>query len=177
MKKIFIVLLFCLTLSGCSQNVLAENECSLESKVNVSVFKNNDYKVSNYICSSVEGNVLKNYIESNRSKIFVNEYYDFSAKEDPKLLAVSLYKSKNNKTPVLITLHSSYHCCTPQLEGNIYKVNLYQMNKINNDIKLKDITQILGDHSEGFEGLSEGRVFYKFKNIASIKKWLDKNYK
>lgn len=60
------------------------------------------------------------------------------------------------------------------MEGSSYEVNLYQLDK---DMKLTELTGLLGEDSEGFEGLIEGRVYYKFKDIVSIKKWLDKNYR
>ncbi|WP_265092424.1 hypothetical protein [Acinetobacter courvalinii] len=42
---------------------------------------------------------------------------------------------------------------------------------------MKPITDILGDNSSGLEGVSDDYMHFKFKDIASIKKWLDKNYK
>ncbi|WP_322900226.1 hypothetical protein [Acinetobacter baylyi] len=61
------------------------------------------------------------------------------------------------------------------MEGFVYKVNFYQIDS-NNQVSLKDITYIFDGKSEGFEGEAEGKVYYDYKNIASIKKWLDKNY-
>jgi len=43
-------------------------------------------------------------------------------------------------------------------------------------LQLKNITNILGSNAEGFEGIAEGKVYYKYKTISEIKKWLDKNY-
>ncbi|MDR2061949.1 MAG: hypothetical protein LBQ29_11200, partial [Acinetobacter sp.] len=123
---------------------------------------------------SEEGEYLKTYISNSVEKIFLNEYSDFAAKESPKTLAVSVYKPKLKRPPLIITINTSYYCCTPQLEGNLYKVNIYQ---INEKMKLTELTSLLGDKSEGFEGKAEGQVYYRFKNIYSIKKWLDKNYK
>ncbi|HCQ9876088.1 TPA: hypothetical protein OMR04_003119, partial [Acinetobacter baumannii] len=118
---------------------------------------------------------LKGYLGSQEKKIFVSDYSDFAAKESPKLLAVSIYKSKKRKPPILIILNSSYYCCTPQMEGEMYQVNLYQISE-NKTLNLKNITNILGVNAEGFEGRAEGKVYYKYKNISEIKKWLDKNY-
>ncbi|ADY83416.1 hypothetical protein BDGL_002830 [Acinetobacter pittii PHEA-2] len=57
----------------------------------------------------------------------------------------------------------------------MYQVNLYQISE-NKILNLKNITNILGSNAEGFEGISEGKVYYKYKTISEIKKWLDKNY-
>lgn len=159
-----------------SKNALAQDQCNIENIINLSVFRKNDYKLFNYMCSSDQGLYLKNYIIDKKTKVFLNEYVDFAAKESPKLLAVSIYKSKNKKPPLVITINSSYYCCTPQIEGHMYKVNLYQVHKVNNNILLKDLTSILGENTDGFEGIAEGRVHYNLKDIASIKKWLDEYY-
>lgn len=75
----------------------------------------------------------------------------------------------------MITINSAYYCCTPQIEGKMYQVNLYQISE-NKILNLKNITNILGNNAEGFEGIAEGKVYYKYKTISEIKKWLDKNY-
>ncbi|EMR4044712.1 TPA: hypothetical protein ACN969_002471, partial [Acinetobacter baumannii] len=62
-----------------------------------------------------------------------------------------------------------------QIEGKIYQVKLYQISE-NKILNLKNITNILGSNAEGFEGIAEGEVYYKYKTISEIKKWLDKNY-
>ena len=49
--------------------------------------------------------------------------------------------------------------------------------KKKNGIGVNSITDILGDNSSGLDGVSDGYMSFKLKNIASIKKWLDKNYK
>lgn len=172
-RLVFIFSLF-LLLVMYSRYLFAENKCSINGIVKLSVFKKNDYKFYNYICESSEGSYLKGYV-GDQEKIFVGNYSDFAAKESPKLLAVSIYKSNKRKPPILITLNSSYYCCTPQIEGEIYQVNLYQISK-NKTLNLKNITNILGSNAEGFEGIAEGKVYYKYKNISEIKKWLDKNY-
>ncbi|WP_425918293.1 hypothetical protein [Acinetobacter sp. TSRC1-2] len=174
-KYLFIIVLIILY-PMCSQNLFAKEQCNKNQTTNLSIFKKNDYNLYNYMCYSDKGVYLKTYIGNAQKTIFLNEYADFAAKDNPKLLAVSIYKSKIKKAPVLITLNAAYHCCTPQMEGYVYTVNLYQINP-NNHISLKNITNILGENSEGFEGESEGRVYYKYKDIASIKKWLEKNYK
>ncbi|MGY6082606.1 hypothetical protein ACWYAF_09320, partial [Acinetobacter baumannii] len=95
--------------------------------------------------------------------------------ESPKLLAVGIYKSTKRKPPILITINSAYYCCTPQIEGKVYQVKLYQISE-NKILNLKNITNILGSNAEGFEGIAEGKVYYKYKTISEIKKWLDKSY-
>lgn len=158
-----------------SSNLIAGDKCDKKETINLSVFKKNDYKFYNYTCKSDKGIYLKSYIGNSKKTKFLNEYYDFAAKEDPQLLAVSIYKSKKNKQPLLITLNSTYYCCSPQMEGFVYKVNFYQIDS-NNQVLLENITHIFDEKSEGFEGMAEGKVYYNYKNIASIKKWLDKNY-
>lgn len=166
--------MFILIFLFCYKSAWAKDQCQIQKVIDLSVFKKKDYELFNYICSSDQSEVLKNYIGNSKKKVFLNEYSDFSTKESPKLLAVSIYQPKMKKNPLLITLHTSYHCCTPQIEGSFYEVNLYQIDK---NMKLTELTSLLGDESEGFEEKAEGQVYYRFKNIYSIKKWLDKNYK
>ncbi|MDS7956979.1 MULTISPECIES: hypothetical protein [unclassified Acinetobacter] len=176
MKKYFTIIMFLISsLILYSQNLFAKDQCNIDQQVKLNIFKKNDYKFYNYICESSEGSSLKGYLENQEKKMFVGDYSDFAAKESPKLLAVSIYKSNKRKPPILITLNSSYYCCTPQIEGELYQVNLYQISK-NKTLNLKNITNILGNNAEGFEGIAEGKVYYKYKNISEIKKWLDKNY-
>ena len=61
------------------------------------------------------------------------------------------------------------------MEGRMYQVNLYQITR-SSGVNLKKITNIFGENAEGFEGDVEGRVYYNYKTVAEIKKWLDKNY-
>lgn len=133
-----------------AQNALAINQCSKNDEIKLSIFSNNDYKLYSYYCSTDKGVYLKNYIRNSKKIIFLNEYSDFAANESPKLLAVSIYKSK--KPPILIVLNTAYHCCAPQMEGDLYKVNLYQVNKKNSVLSLKDVTSIFGKNSDGFDG-------------------------
>ncbi|MCU4390735.1 hypothetical protein KTH73_08365 [Acinetobacter courvalinii] len=174
MKKNLMHFLFILIFLFCYKDAWAKDQCHIQKVIDLSIFKKNDYKLFNYMCSSEQGETLKNYIGKSNKKVFVNEYFDFAAKESPKLLAVSIYQPKTKKTPLLITLHTSYYCCTPQIEGSSYEVNLYQIDK---NMKLTELTGLLDEDSLGFEGQVEGRVYYRFKDIASIKRWLDKNYK
>lgn len=175
MKKYFTIIMFFISSLIYSQNLFAKDQCNIDQQVKLNIFKKNDYKFYNYICESSEGLYLKGYFGDQEKKIFVGDYSDFAAKETPKLLAVSIYKSTKRKPPILITINSAYYCCTPQIEGEVYQVNLYQISE-NKILNLKNITNILGSNAEGFEGITEGKVYYKYKTISEIKKWLDKNY-
>ena len=175
MKKYFTIILFVISSLIYSQNLFAKDQCDIDQQVKLNIFKKNDYKFYNYICESSEDSYLKSYFGDQEKKIFVGDYSDFAAKENPKLLAVSIYKSTKRKPPILITINSAYYCCTPQIEGEMYQVNLYQISE-NKILNLKNITNILGSNAEGFEGIAEGKVYYKYKTISEIKKWLDKNY-
>ncbi|MEQ1107487.1 hypothetical protein [Acinetobacter seifertii] len=175
MKKYFTVIVFIISSLIYSQNLFAKDQCNIDQQINLNIFKKNDYKFYNYICESSEGLYLKGYLGDKDKKIFVDNYSDFAAKESPKLLAVSIYKPNKRKPPILITINSAYYCCTPQIEGKIYQVKLYQISE-NMILNLKNITNILGSNAEGFEGIAEGKVYYKYKTISEIKKWLDKNY-
>ncbi|QXB45091.1 hypothetical protein [Acinetobacter seifertii] len=175
MKKYFTVIVFIISSLIYSQNLFAKDQCNIDQQINLNIFKKNDYKFYNYICESSEGLYLKGYLGDKDKKIFVDNYSDFAAKESPKLLAVSIYKPNKRKPPILITINSAYYCCTPQIEGKIYQVKLYQISE-NKILNLKNITNILGSNAEGFEGIAEGKVYYKYKTISEIKKWLDKNY-
>lgn len=175
MKKI-ITMLFIFLSFFYSKNVFAEDQCHIREVINLSVFKKNDYNFYNYTCESHLGSYLKSYIGNKKENFFVGEYSDFAAKESPELLAVSIYKPNRKKTPLLITINSAYYCCTPQMEGNMYQVNFYET-KSNGSLTVKNITNIFGENAEGFEGVAEGRVYYNYKTISEIKKWLDKNYK
>ena len=90
-----------------------------------------------------------------------------------KLEAVSIYK---NKVPVLITLHTQYWD-TPTVNGITYSVNLYKILNSSDGVRLIDISKILGQDQSGLDGVSDNYMHFKFKNISSIKKWLDINYK
>jgi len=175
MKKYFNVIVFIISSLIYSQNLFAKDQCNIDQQVNLNIFKKNDYKFYNYICESSEGLYLKGYLGDKDKKIFVDNYSDFAAKESPRILAVSIYKANKRKPPILITINSAYYCCTPQIEGKIYQVKLYQISE-NKILNLKNITNILGSNAEGFEGIAEGKVYYKYKTISEIKKWLDKNY-
>ncbi|ATO19278.1 hypothetical protein BS636_06180 [Acinetobacter sp. LoGeW2-3] len=172
---LFKILIICFSLF-IFNNIYAQDKCELDSTTNLNIFKKDDYKINSYKCFSDQGIYLKNYIENSNYKKLVNYYADYSAKEEPELLAVSVYKNNRMRRPILITINRSYYCCTPQIEGHMYKVGLYQITNTKKGINLEDITNILHEESEGFNGLAEGKVNYKYKDIFSIKKWLESNY-
>ena len=79
---------------------------------------------------------------------------------------------------MLVSITSAYFCCTPQIEGYSYQVNIYEIKKQRERVILTDITKkLFKDNVSGFEGNTDVKTYYKYKNISSIKKWLDKNYK
>ena len=83
---------------------------------------------------------------------------------------------KTNKNPILITLHTQYWD-TPTINGTTYSIDLYQITNKNGKIQVTDISKILGDKQSGLDGVSDDYILFDLKNIALIKKWLDKNYK
>ena len=110
-----------ISLLACPQYLFAKDQCHIHETINLSIFKKNDYKFYNYVCESDVGQYLKNYIGNQDNRIFIDEYSDLAAKDNLQLLAVSAYKAKSNKPPLLITLNSAYYCCTPQMEGRMYR--------------------------------------------------------
>ena len=74
-------------------------------------------------------------------------------------------------------MYSETYCCYPQPSGKLYTVDLYEIKKERNHVVLNSITNILGRDNSGLEGVSDDYMHIKFKDIASIKKWLDKNHK
>lgn len=143
----------------------------------LSIYKKSDYNFYNYSCVGGEGFYSKYFLSNETRKIMLDEFSDYASKEEPKLLAVSIYKSKNNNPPVLIVINNSYYCCAPQLEGIFYKINLFQVVGNSNNFILKDVTNIFGENSEGFVSKKHSNNIYKYQNISSVKRWLEKNYK
>lgn len=175
-KKLSVIL--CLSLYFfCFQKIHASDKCDIKDITKLSIYKKNDYKLYNYSCIGDEGFYSKYFLSNGMKKIFLEDFSDYASKEEPKLLAVSVYKSKNNKPPVLIMIKNSYYCCSPQLEGDLYKISLFQVNKKNDNLILNNITKTFGRNSEGFLSKKNGNNIYKYQNIASIKSWLEKNYK
>ncbi|MDQ8934730.1 hypothetical protein [Acinetobacter rudis] len=175
----YLLAIFVLLLFIPFQKNSAENQCENGNKFNLSIFNENDYKFQSKSCHEKNGVILKYYLinHSNSKSDYLGEYSEFSAKEEPKIRAVSVYHSKNKKDPLLILIISSYFCCTPQLEGYAYKVGIYRFSLKNNDISIEDVTsQVFGKRASGFEGKLDRTLNFKYKNIASIKRWLDKHY-
>lgn len=77
---------------------------------------------------------------------------------------------------MLITLHTQVWD-SPTVNGILYNVNLYEIYLTGKRVRLVDVSNILGNSQSGLEGVSDDYMHFKFKDIASIKKWLDKNYK
>lgn len=175
MEKYLIAILLTFLSFTYSPNVLAKDQCHIQEVIDLSILKKNDYKFYNYTCESDLGSYLKGYLGNQTTKVFVGEYSDFAAKSNPELLAVSIYKSKKMKRPLLITLNSAYYCCILQIEGNMCQVNFYEINP-SGKLSVKNVTNIFGEDANGLEGNIEGRVYYNYKTICEIKKWLDKNY-
>ena len=168
-------LVFCTPVFAESQH--EKSDCGISSTL-LTVYKKNDFKVLSKSCDSEENPFIENMLQGYNKKIFLNKYSMDGGKSPQKLIAVCIY-NKINKDPVLITLHSQYWCCYPLSEGTIYSVNLYKIKKSDSSFKIIDITSSLGTGEQGLDGQNDvGENFvFKLKDIASIKKWLDKNYK
>ncbi|MGN5762811.1 hypothetical protein ACNQO6_00475 [Acinetobacter calcoaceticus] len=134
----------------------------------------NDFRIVSKTCDE-ENPIVINYLEGSDQKIFINKYDINIGKWLPKLEAVSVYK-KDNQRPLLITLHTQVWD-SPIVNGILYNVNLYEIYLTGKRVRLVDVSNILGNSQSGLEGVSDDYMHFKFKDIASIKKWLDKNYK
>ena len=93
MKKYFVSFFFIILPLIAPKSLFAKDQCHVQEVINLSIFKKNDYKFYNYTCDSDQGSYLRIYLETRNSRVFIREYTDFDAKESPKLLAVSIYKS------------------------------------------------------------------------------------
>ncbi|MEQ1189160.1 MULTISPECIES: hypothetical protein [Acinetobacter] len=142
----------------------------------LTVYIKNDFELISKSCDSESNPFIENTLVSKNQKMFLNKYSMDGGDNPQKLAAVSVYKKKNSE-PILITLHTQKWCCYPSPQGTVYSVDLYKIKKINNNIKIDSITNILGENSSGLDGVSDEYLSFKFKDIASIKKWLEKNYK
>ena len=140
----------------------------------LTVSKKNDFNLISKSCDYEENPFIMNFLINGEQKIFINKYSVDGGKWPQKLEAVSVYKQKN-KPPVLITLHTQ-RWDTPTINGLTYSVNLYKITNNKDGVELLDISTILGNDQSGLEGVSDDYMHFKFKDIASIKKWLDKNY-
>lgn len=174
MVKIILVFLLCFfsTISFSSTN----NKCSGYQKYNLSVFSKNDISFLSKNCMiDVETQYVENFFEIQKEKIFINKVFGRVGNgSGVQLKAVSIYRK--SKDPILITLYAENYCCYPKPSGTLYTIELHKIIKKDEKIILKSITNILGDKSSGLEGVSDDYLYFKLKNISSIKKWLDKNY-
>ncbi|WP_241527911.1 hypothetical protein [Acinetobacter proteolyticus] len=152
-----------------------DNLCNLNQKYKLSIFGKNDFILISKFCDYNDKHFLVNFLIKGKQKIFINKYSVNGGKWPQKLEAVSIYKQKN-KAPILITLHTQ-RWDTPTIGGVTYSINLYQIINNNEGVKLIDISKNLGNDQSGLDGISDEYMHFKFKDIASIKKWLDKNYK
>ena len=170
---LFILILF-VQVSYANKN---DSESCQKNQVKLSVFAKNDSEFISKNCDLSPDNqfVESSLITRDIKKIVSKVNGRIGNGDGVKLIAVSIYK-KINKPPVLIELYSEKYCCYPQPAGTLYTVNLYEIHKNNNKISIKSITDILGDNSSGLDGVSDDYMKFSFKNIALIKKWLDKNY-
>lgn len=178
MKSIFGFFLFAVLYTVSIGHSYAQDKCKPSQSVSLNIFSKNDYNFKSFSCSAEQGIFLKNYLVKGNKSIFLNEFAEFAANEEPKVIAVSTYKPKTNRNPLLISITSAYFCCTPQVEGYSYQVNIYEIKKQDESVILNDIAKkLLNENASGFDGKTDVKAYYKYKNIASIKKWLDKNYK
>lgn len=178
MKSRFIFFLLFVLYSIIIQNSYAQDQCKQSQLVSLSISSKNDYNFKSFSCDAEQGIFLKYYLVGLNKNIFLNEFAEFAANEEPKVIAVSIYKPKTNKNPLLVSITSAYFCCTPQIEGYSYQVNIYEIKKQRESVILTDITKkLFKDNVSGFEGNTDVKTYYKYKNISLIKKWLDKNYR
>ena len=171
---LFILILF-VQVSYANKN---DSESCQKNQVKLSVFAKNDSDFISKNCEiSPDNQFVESYLIRYDTKKNLSKINGRSGNgAGVKLIAVSVYK-KINKPPVLIELYSEKYCCYPEPSGNLYTINLYELHNKKNGIGVNSITDILGDNSSGLDGVSDGYMSFKLKNIASIKKWLDKNYK
>ncbi|EPF70954.1 hypothetical protein [Acinetobacter rudis] len=169
-KSIFLLLFLSI---GTIASYAEELVCDVNS-TQLSIYKKADFRVVSAVCHNDNPYIL-NYLVNDKQKIFINKYSLDVGKWIPKLEAVSVYK-KLGKSPLLITIHTQYWD-TPTISGISYDINLYEILNKDGEIKLIDITEKLGGNQSGLDGESDQKMTFKLKDIASIKKWLDKNYK
>ncbi|ENW94197.1 hypothetical protein [Acinetobacter dispersus] len=146
-----------------------------EAVTKLTVNKKHDFNLMSKSCDFEENPFIENFLINGKQKRFVNKYSMDGGKWPQKLEAVSIYKQKN-KVPVLITLHTQ-RWDTPTINGVTYSINLYKIINNNEGVNLIDISKILGEDKSGLDGVSDDYMHFKFKDINSIKEWLDKNYK
>lgn len=171
----FILISIAFLMIGCANAKMKDTYEGCDVKyTKISLKVKDDFRIVSKSCNE-ENPIVTNYLEGSDQKIFINKYSTDGGKWPQKLEAVSIYKQKN-KAPILITLHTQ-RWDTPTISGVTYSVNLYQIINNNEGVKLIDISKNLGDDQSGLDGVLDDYMHFKFKDIASIKRWLDKNYK
>lgn len=168
-----LILLMCTTLHA--EDVTNKQEyCNLQHSTNFKLF---DREASFYAKNCLlggEDEYLKNYIVFDKKEHHIGTVSN-KLGSDAKIEAISLYN--NFKNPIIIIISSKTLCCHPQPSGKYYIIKLYEILEKDQKISFKDITSILRENSEGFDGISDGKVNYKLKTISDIRNWLKKNYK
>ncbi|MBJ8417072.1 hypothetical protein [Acinetobacter courvalinii] len=171
----FILISITFLMIGCANAKVKDTYEGCDVKyTKISLKVKDDFRIVSESCNE-ENPIVINYLEGSDQKIFINKYDINIGKWLPKLEAVSVYK-KDNQRPLLITLHTQVWD-SPTVNGILYNVNLYEIYLTGKRVRLVDVSNILGNSQSGLEGVSDDYMHFKFKDIASIKKWLDKNYK
>lgn len=177
MNNFYIAFLLMLVIQTTYAEATLEKFCKVDQTYKLSIFGKNDAKFISKNCDlSPDNQYIESFLILKNKKMSINKINGRVGNGGgTELIAVSLYK-ENSKQPVLITLYSETYCCYPQPSGKLYTVDLNEIKKENNSMVLKSITNILGDNNSGLEGVSDDYMHFKFKDINSIKEWLDKNY-
>lgn len=176
MKTLFLSFLIFYTSHTYASDELNAN-CQ-NKKINLNIFYKDDFSFNSQLCANDDRSYIINFLQNNSQSILINKKEEEFGYDYPVLEAVSVFK-KGKLPPLLITLHSEYVCCYPRPEGKSYAIDLYKIIKDGGKFKINSYTSILGENNYGFDGQNDVRekVHFKLKDIASIKKWLDKNYK
>lgn len=175
--RTFIFSILIVAQSACARQTI-DKSCEADQAYNFNVFSKKDVRFTSEVCiSDSEEQYVKSYYALKGSKKLISRVDGgIDGGQGVKLIAVSLYKRKV-KNPILISIYSEKYCCYPKPTGDFYTVELHEFVKIKNSIELKSITHILGDDTSGLNGVFDDYLTFKFKDISSVKKWLDKNYK
>lgn len=160
-----------------ADSIVNTDKSCVSNITKLTVDTKNDFKLISRSCDSEDNPFIENFLVSKNQKLFLNRYSMDGGESPQKLAAVSIYKNKKNSGPILITLHTQKWCCYPSPEGIVYSIDLYSIKKTKNNVMIEPITNILGKNSSGLDGVSDDYMYFKLKDIASIKKWLDQNYK
>lgn len=176
--RIFIFSILIVAQSTAAKQAINQS-CKADQSYNFNVFSKKDLRFTSETCVSdlEEQHVKSYYILKGKKKLISRvDQGIVDGGQGVKLIAVSLYKRKV-KNPILISIYSEKYCCYPKPTGDFYTVELHEFVKNKNSIELKSITHILGNDSSGLNGVFDDYLTFKFKDISSVKKWLDKNYK